>query len=173
MVAKIIGSLLVITACGAGGVLMGTQMRRRYDTLSEGRRAVELLQAQIRTEGSSLPEALRETGERCKGIYGACFQELSSEMLLFRGEPVCSLWNEVAKKHLTESCLREEDATQFVLLGEQLGMTDRKMQETILGRYLEYTDHELSELLVEMKDKTRLYRNLGFLFGTFVTILLL
>ncbi len=52
-------------------------------------------------------------------------------------------------------------------------MTDRKMQETILERYLEYTDHELAELLTEMKDKTRLYRNLGFLFGTFVTILLL
>ncbi len=148
-------------------------MRRRYDTLSEGRRAVQLLQAQIRTEGSSLPEALRETGEHCGGIYKEMFRELSSEMLLFRGEPVRSLWGEVAERHLTEPYLKEEDAAQFVLLGEQLGMTDRKMQETILERYLEYTDHELAELLTEMKDKTRLYRNLGFLFGTFVTILLL
>lgn len=170
---KIIGSTLIIAASCGCGVLCGRQMRERYQSLSESRRAVELLQAQIRTEGSNLPDALRETGEHMKGTYGDLLREISAEMLLFQGEPVHKLWGEVVKHRLTAPYLLENDIEQFALLGEQLGMTDRKMQETILGRYLTYTEQELNGLGAEIKEKTRLYRNLGLLFGIFLTILLL
>lgn len=173
MLHRLLGGLFVIAACGGGGILFGRQMKLRQEHLQEGRRAIELLQAQIRAEGGSLPEALQETGEHMAGVYGELFREISAELLLYRGEPVRVLWEEAARRKLRQSYLHASDVEQFVLLGEQLGMTDRQMQETILGRYLNYTENELSVLLGEIREKTRLYRNLGILLGIFLTILLL
>ncbi len=173
MLHRIFGGLFVIAACGGGGILFGRQMKLRQENLLEGRRAVELLQAQIRAQSASLPQALLETGEQTSGIYGELFCEISQELLLYRGEPVRVLWERAARKKLRQPFLRSTDVEQFVMLGEQLGMTDRAMQETILERYLRYTEQELTLLLGEIREKTRLYRNLGILLGIFVTILLL
>lgn len=170
---RLLGAVCVIGAGALGGGLMGRQLRMRQERLTDGKRAVELLQAQIRSTGMPLPEALRQTGEHTGNAYGQAFSEIAERLLEYTGEPVSVIWEEVVFRRLDSACMKEQDIRQFASLGEQLGLADRKLQENILQRYVTYADGELQVLNGEVAQKCRLYRNLGILLGVFMTLILL
>ncbi len=173
MLIKLLGAILVIGGGAGGGILLGRQLRMRQERLLEGKRAVELLQAQIRNAGLPLPEALLRSGEYTENMYGKAFLEMARRLYEYSGEPVSVIWSEVIREYLSSACMTEQDVRRLTALGEQLGLADRRLQENVLQDYICYADGELSLLNAEVGEKVKLYRNLGILFGVFVAILLL
>ncbi len=170
---RLLGAICVIGAGAAMGCLMGHRLRERQDNLALGKRSVEFLLAGIRSSGASLPEVLMRSGNELSGDYGRAFSAIAADLLAYGGEPVSVIWERNARRHLEGGSLKEQDIRQFGAIGEQLGLADRKLQETIMERYLSYASGELEMLRGEVSEKCRLYRNLGILFGIFVTLLLL
>ena len=57
--------------------------------------------------------------------------------------------------------------------GEQLGYLDKDMQMNHIDWYVTQVEEDMKEVASDSKDKMRLYRSLGVLFGILVTILIL
>ncbi len=170
---RLLGAIFVISAGALGGCMVGRQLRARQERLTDGKRAIELLQAEIRSTGLSLPEALLQVGRYAANAYGHAFCEIADNLLEYTGEPVSDIWARVVGDKLSSPCMKEQDMRQFIAIGEQLGLADCRLQETILQRYVTYAEGELQQLNAEVTEKCRLYRNLGILFGVFVTLVLL
>lgn len=170
---KLLGCVCILTACTGGGLLLGRFFGLRLAALQEGIRSIELLQAQIRFREESLADSLRYAAGCVGGSYGTLFLEVARKMDLREGLLLQQIWEGEVRRLFLMPWLTPQDLAQLIAIGEQLGRTDRKMQETILQRYLLYANREQEQLAGRLREKTRLYRNLGAILGLFIIVLLL
>ena len=148
---KYLGLLCMATAAVAGGFLMAGEWEMRVKLLGIFRQMAVYLKARILYSNETLPEALKEVGNR--------FADESSGMAAEAG----LFFLRVEK--------RMEDIEAIRTLGKNLGYADKKTQERTILFYLEQTDDSLAFLKKEMESRTKLYRSLGMAAGLFILVL--
>ena len=175
---KDIGLLCMAAAAVAGGFLMAGEWEMRVRILGIFRQMAVYLKARILYSNETLPEALKEVGERfadensgMAAEAGLFFLRVEKRMEKEAGKPLAEIWEEELENLPGDLPMRKQDLEALRTLGKNLGYADKKTQERTILFYLEQADDSLKFLKREMESRTKLYRSLGMAAGLFILVL--
>ena len=168
MTIKIIGAILIITACGSFGLLTAATHRKSVKMMRQLLFAIEGITNELRYRMSSLPDVFRYTAQLCNGAISSFFNTLASE-LEKQISPDTSTCIDAALSQTKDLPVIVKDG--ILLLGKSLGHFDLEGQ--LKG--LESVHTECSAMLeaysANQDVRLRSYQTLALCAGAAVVIL--
>ncbi|HEY3314771.1 MAG TPA: stage III sporulation protein SpoIIIAB [Bacillota bacterium] len=170
---KLAGGLIVIAAATALGFLAAANYERRPRELAELISALGLLETEIAYAATPLAEAFgsiaSRSGQPARGIVAEARRCLTSG----EGRPAAEVWSSAVQKVWTATSLKAADRDILLDFGASLGASDREDQIKHICLARERLRRAEGEAIGEAGRLARLYKNLGFLGGVMVVIILL
>lgn len=170
---KVTGCVFILTSCSGMGWLFGTEIKKRLEDLKSAKTVALLLRGDIRYAHTALPEALENVSKRHEGRLGPFLKRVSRDLREYSGKSFQEVWKDAMKDELNQTSLTKKDKICLYQFGEQLGYLDKDMQMNHIDWYITQVEEDMKEIAMDAKDKIRLYKSLGILFGILITILLL
>ena len=131
-----------------------------------------LLKNKIRCTGDTIPDALLEVAGKMSGEYREFLLSTSGAVQKRNGNTFGEIFKDCARELLPLSKVSEEERGCFLSIGERLGYLDREMQVAQLSLLEADMDRCLGSLRRTMKEKKKLYQNMGIMGGIFLAILM-
>jgi stage III sporulation protein AB len=170
---KITGCIFVITSCTGMGWLFGTEIKKRLEDLKSAKTIALLLRGDIRYAHTALPEALDNVSRRHEGRLAPFLKRVAKDLREYSGKSFNEIWKSAMNSELNHTSLTKKDKMCLMQFGEQLGYLDKDMQINHIDWYITQVEEDMKEISLDAKDRIRLYRSLGVLFGVLITILIL
>lgn len=156
------------------GMFLGFEKAFTYEeiqeNLNEFMKIIELMIAQIKIEGATLPEVICKVSFRQDGEIGKVLQDTAETIKLNEGKELNTIWKE-QMNHMT-MVLPTKIEKEWIHLFDQTGFYDRDAQLKQLQYVYEIMKEEFKQMDKQKKEKCRLYQSMGFLISLFVIILL-
>lgn len=169
---RIIGAVLIIAACSGIGFYEGRQLTGHERLLQQIRQMVILLRGEIRYGNSSLFLILGNIMPKLEAEISVFLCGLRDKMESKDYLRFYDIFLDCAQRSGIQKKLSDREWQHFTDFGKQLGCTDRETQLSQIELYLEELEYELAELGSEVKEKKKLYQNLGILCGFFLVLIL-
>ncbi len=170
---RLFGGFLLFASCIGAGLWMGQKQEKRIQQLAELIRSMEYLKGEISFARTTLPVAMEELSKHILPPFDTLFLNLAKQMRGHPGTAFSKLLSQEIEKEKQNWELLPEDVDNFYQSCCNLGYLDKEMQVHILTRYIKEQEKKLEQLEREIPQKTKLYRNLGVLFGAFLVIILM
>lgn len=172
MIVKFIGCLTILFSATAGGYMMAGKFAGRVRDLRAVQEGLNMLESEILFTSTPLPEALHRTAERLEKpvnrIFSTAAQILDSRMGYTAGEA----WSMAFERNRDSLYFNGEDLDIIKNFGKSLGSTDKENQEKNFRLVRLQLNSQQIKAEEERSKNERMYRNLGFLFGATIIILL-
>lgn len=156
------------------GMFLGFEKAFTYEeiqeNLNEFMKIIELMIAQIKIEGATLPEVICKVSFRQDGEIGKVLQDTAETIKLNEGKELNMIWKE-QMNHMP-MVLPTKIENEWIHLFDQTGFYDRDAQLKQLQYVYEILKDEFKQMDKQKKEKCRLYQSMGFLISLFVIILL-
>lgn len=169
---KIAGIILIVFSGAGLGICKSLELSRREKILEQLGKMILLLKNQIRCTGDTIPDALLEVAGKMSGEYREFLLSTSRAVQKRKGNTFGEIFKDCARELLPLSKVSEEEQGCFLSIGERLGYLDREMQVAQLSLLEADMDRCLSSLRRTMKEKKKLYQNMGIMGGIFLAILM-
>ena len=172
---KVLGSLLVFLAAAGLGTAKSMEYRGRIRTLAEMRRLFLLLDGEIRSSRTPVPDAFLHMSSRMQEEYQAFLLELSEELNRMGGEQFRELWCRVLAQHFGggRMDLKKEDLELLASFGDVFGYLDTQMQLDAIRLMQEQLLERMSSLAGNCTSQMRLARLMGVSAGIFLVLILI
>ena len=170
---KLMGILFVMCGCIGLGLFYSSRVLEQYQTLLRLKKALLLLEGEIRYGVKTFPEAMRDVGAKSRGCIGAFFSSVGETMEAEEKRELYEIWKASMAATLSKGALKREELQNLDELGKTAGYLDAKMQMDAIMLTIKRLDHSIHRLEGEKKDKVRLYNMLGVMGGVFITIMIL
>lgn len=173
MVIKVVGCFVIMACATSAGFLYASGYKKRVVELRAFQQALQMLESEILYTSTPLPRALNRTAHSMEAPVGRIFiaaaQILEDRAGYTAGEAWCMALDRT--RHLLS--LRVEDLDIIRSFGKNLGSTDKENQ----AKSFSLAKYQLRAQQVkadeERSKNERLYKNLGFLLGAALVILLI
>ena len=169
---KIAGIILIVFSGAGLGICKSLELSRREKILEQLGKMILLLKNQIRCTGDTIPDALLEVAGKMSGEYREFLLSTSGAVQKRNGNTFGEIFKDCARELLPLSKVSEEERGCFLSIGERLGYLDREMQVAQLTLLEADMDRCLGSLRRTMKEKKKLYQNMGIMGGIFLAILM-
>lgn len=169
---KIAGIILIVFSGAGLGICKSLELSRREKILEQLGKMILLLKNQIRCTGDTIPDALLEVAGKMSGEYREFLLSTSGAVQKRNGNTFEEIFKDCARELLPLSKVSEEERGCFLSIGERLGYLDREMQVAQLSLLEADMDRCLGSLRRTMKEKKKLYQNMGIMGGIFLAILM-
>jgi len=169
---KIAGIILIVFSGAGLGICKSLELSRREKILEQLGKMILLLKNQIRCTGDTIPDALLEVAGKMSGEYREFLLSTSGAVQKRNGNTFGEIFKDCARELLPLSKVSEEERGCFLSIGERLGYLDREMQVAQLSLLEADMDRCLGSLRRTMKEKKKLYQNMGIMGGIFLAILM-
>lgn len=164
---KLIGSILVISACSAMGYWKCYDMKLHLEELEELKKIFIMLQNELRYTKAPFAEVFQRVGNKVNGTYKEWLLNFS-ERLKNRGNGTFyELWRRSILDFLYESMLSKEELEGLVEMGSNIDCFET------WGLYLEHLDNSIQSTREEIMSKKKVYQSMGVMGGIFLVIILL
>jgi stage III sporulation protein AB len=168
---KLAGMGLVMAGCIGIGVYYQMREIFRYRNLQELLKAMTVLEGEIGTMRTPLPDALFQVSERTGGITAAFFQGVANSLADGQGE-FAGIWKCKLGDTVSAAQLREQDKNALEELGNMLGYLDVEMQMQSIRLCKRRLETGIKELENEKEKQSKLYPVLGTMAGVLLCILI-
>jgi len=172
MLLKLLSSAVIIGGCALAGIIYSNRFSQRSRILSQFQTALHQLEVQVLYTAIPLPEALERAAQSNHGIVGNFLLRLSQEIRSKKGYSMEEIWRKALQEEEEFKVLKREDYELLFQFGIGLGTSDRENQK----KNFELTQYQLKgQVKKAEEDRTKnegLYRNLGFLGGLMIAIIL-
>ena len=169
---KIAGIILIVFSGAGLGNWKSLELSRKEKILEQLGKMILLLKNQIRCTGDTIPDALLEVAGKMSGEYREFLLSTSGAVQKRNGNTFGEIFKDCARELLPLSKVSEEERGCFLSIGERLGYLDREMQVAQLSLLEADMDRCLGSLRRTMKEKKKLYQNMGIMGGIFLAILM-
>ncbi len=168
MIVKIIGAILVLSACFWVGFSKASQHRRREQTLEQLIQALEYMKRELEYALLPLPELCRRAAKQCTGKISILFDRLAQELdKQLSADAACCMDAAL----LGIKGLPESTADRLRLLGRSLGRFDVTGQLSGLQGVAELCKRDLEGLYSGREERIRSYQTLALCAGAALVIL--
>lgn len=169
MICKWIGAALIVGSCGGFGVALAVHQKREELLLSQLGGMIDEMLWELPFQLTPLPELLRHTAARSKGILPGIFLRLAEQLdRQVLPDALCCMEAALQGELTSFSRLRE----MLLLLGQSLGRFDLSGQLKGLTAVRERCGREMLELHQNRDSRLRSYRILGLCAGAALAVLL-
>jgi len=173
MVIKFVGAFLIISATTLIGYIYSNIYNLRVKELRELQYGIQMLETEMVYGYSPLPEALDSVSRRISDNISLLFSETSKKLRSKNGLSVSEAWSLTLNALMPKTSLTAVERDILLAFGESLGTSDVKNQSRNFKLTLTLLKQEELKA-VELRDKNvKMYRNLGFLFGLALVIILI
>lgn len=169
---KIIGAILIITACTGLGLWKSRQYAERVEQLKTVVRICEYIKGEIHFAKTALPEALEQIGEKMEEPFSSFLYSVSETLKTSKGEKISHILEQCAENTLKDFFVKSEDLKEFIHTVGDLSQLDKDMQIHLLERYIREQECKIDILIRELPEKRKLFSSMGILGGIFLVILL-
>ena len=173
MLIRMIGIAIAFGAAVLAGAYVGNLDNFRIRDLTQMKKALAILKAEIEFAHAPLPEALMGIAQRTAGPIGAMFLMLAERIDTDRGADVSQLWAQCVLTLAPETYFNNEDVEQFIAFGKTLGFLDKGMQIANIAIATDYINEKMVRLNESRFKSGRMYRSLGFLGGLLIVVIFL
>lgn len=173
MLFKVINSIIIIISC----TLIGFENSKKYifrtRHLRELQGALSVLETEIDSFSTKLPEAMISIGESIGSETGEVFRNTGWLLNKKKDYTASGAWKHSIKLNKNNLSLDKEDIAILYRFGDQLGISDKEGQ----ARYIRLTLVQLQQQekkATELQAKyERMHKSLGILGGIGIALLLL
>lgn len=170
MTVKIIGSALILFACGGFGFKMAAAHKREEKTLRNFICALDFMECELQYRMTALPDLCRQTAAETNGILKKVFYMLAVEL----EDQVCP----DVKSCITAVTAKIKDIPHHTLealqlLGQSLGRFDLQGQLKGLETVRTECRVKLNHLTHNSENRLRSYQTIGLCAGAALAILLM
>ena len=169
MIAKMLGSVLILAGCGGFGMMICVAFKREEDMLLQLIRALDFIQCELQYRMTPLPELCSRAGSACKGRISQYFQLLAAA-LSKRSLPDVRSCAQVAAASAGKLPERVEKSLE--VFSQSLGQFDVQGQIQGLEEARKYCCIALAEMGENREVRLRSYQTLGICAGAALVILL-
>ena len=165
----------MLLASAGLGAAKSMEYRGRIRSLAEMRRLFLLLDGEIRSSRTPVPDAFLHMSERMQGNCKEFLRELSKELNRMDKEQFREIWCRVLDTHLGNgrTDLKKEDLELLASFGDMFGYLDTRMQLDSIHLLQEQILERMSELSGICTSQTRMARIMGVSVGIFLVLLLI
>lgn len=172
MMVKLIGCIVIIACSTSGGYLLASGYTKRIRELRAFQHALQCLESEILFTLTPLPQAVKKIAARLDKPIDRFFAFFGQVLEQRAGHTAEEAWDMAIGKARGFLCLDREDLDIIRGFGKNLGSTDRANQE----KSFKLVNYQLQAQLVKAEEKRskneKLCKNLGFLLGAALVILL-
>lgn len=171
MFLKIMGSVLLISACTGYGFSKGNEYKTHLQELEELMWIAEIFANE--TSYSKLPIGVLSARivNKTRGPYRDWLISLSKALNEESEKRFAEIWNLEADKLLKKLLLKADEEEELKNLGIQLGNYNIKIQEQVFRGYVRRLEEQRNRLAIVNADKRRLCCSMGILTGIFLVII--
>lgn len=163
---KIIGSIIVIFACGAMGFEKGHGLQLHLKELETLKNIFVLLKKEMQYTRAPLSEIFLKISRKMEGNYGCWLNALAEALHDCQQGTFQELWSTSIDRGFQESKLSKEEKEELRQVGKSMGYVEA------IELYLEQLDISIQKIREESKSKKKLYQSMGILCGVFLVIVL-
>lgn len=170
---RMMGFLLIITACTAIGFRSGMDVENRLKSLREIQRMMGMLKGEIQYAATPLQEAFEMLALRMEQPFNGYLKKTAADMELKDGRTIAAILEDNSRMVYSKSGLKPADIKSLIRAGARLGYLDTEMQIRTIDLYLEELEKECRLAEEEYQGKVKVYRCLGFMGGLFAAVIFL
>lgn len=169
---KILGIIFILISGTSFGFYYSFKPIYRKSDLLEMKRAILILNSEIKFLSTSIKEALNSIEKSITGPISNIFSIFKKEIDQRRGEELYLIWEDSLEKSVKNTYFIKEDVEKFKLIGKSIGSYDKELNINGLNIILDYIDLSISEIEKEKLKNIKMYQSIGIL-GSLALIILL
>lgn len=169
---KIIGIILIFLSGTSFGFYHSFKPLFRRNDLLEMKRALLILNSEIKFLSTSIKEALKSIENSVSSPIKDIFSTFRKNLEIKNGESLNIIWEESLNQAINNTYLTKEDKNKFKLIGKNLGSYDKELNLNNLNIIFNYIDTTLNEIETERLKNMKMYQSVGIL-GSLALIILL
>jgi stage III sporulation protein AB len=173
MFLKAVCSMVILLCSTAGGLAMAARFPGRVNHIRMVQQALNMLESEILFTSTPLPEAFQRVAQRIGRPLDRVFFTVLSILDENAGYTAGEAWNMAFERNRGVMLLNSEDLDIIKAFGKGLGSTDRENQQKIFHMIRFQLDSQLVKAEDDRSKNEKMYKNLGFLLGVTIIILLI
>lgn len=170
---KLIGSILIILSSSSLGYVIGMKYSMRVREIKLLKISLQMLETEIAYSNTPLPDALKIIYKKSKPPINIIFNKTSINLSKKKygsvGEAFCKSLDDTRGMY----SLTDEDIDILKSFGQSLGNSDVDGQVKSFNLIIKELDGQEIKAEEMRKKNENMYKNLGFLAGVAITILLI
>lgn len=173
IILKIIGCILTIISSSLIGYIYGKSYKDRLENLIYLENCIRILETEIMYGANPLPEALENVYKKGNEKVSFIFNEISQSLKECKSGEVLECFLIISDTMKKDLNFKKEDVEVFTNLGRSIGSSNRKDQEKNFKLILAQIKALQKEARLEKEKNEKMFKNLGFLSGLAIVIILL
>ncbi|AOZ91467.1 stage III sporulation protein SpoIIIAB [Paenibacillus crassostreae] len=169
---KLIGMLIIVLSGTLAGISKARQFENRPRQIRELILAMQRLETEISYGYTPLPEALDKMGAQMREPLKSFFQNAAQYMNAPHGLTAQESIQQALNNHWKHTSMKSLEMDVLHQLSYTLGTSDRQDQIKHLALAAQQLKHEETAAREELEKYGKLSKNLGFLVGILVVILI-
>lgn len=170
---KIIGILMIITACSAFGMRANRRLTIRVQALSSMITAINIIKSEILFKQTQLPEIIEILTYEANPEIRELFKKLQKEMQNADEKTFSHKFTKVLNENEYALNFHKEDTKILSDLGFSLGRYDVETQANIIEYTKQRLDMNLSKAIKEREEQGRIYKTIGIGLGVIISMTML
>ncbi|MFW5648548.1 MAG: stage III sporulation protein SpoIIIAB [Candidatus Alkaliphilus sp. MAG34] len=173
MLFKFVYSVIIVGCSSLLGFIFANTYVERSKLLNSLLSALQMLETEIVYGATPVPTIMRRVGNKTKKEIGNIFLSAAGLLNLNSGQTFDEIWHDAVIREAKHTCLSREDIDLLLSLGKNLGISDCEDQVKHIRLIQEEFKRHYEHSLIEQNKNTKLFRNLGFLLGMAIVIIVL
>lgn len=173
MYLKLVGALLVFISCCLIGRLKANRYAKRYLQILDFQGIIQYFETEICYTSTPIMEIFQSLIPIVNPPFDKILSKVLSRITDYGYEPLSAIWQDELEQNKNSLYLKQEDSDILLYFGNVLGTTDIENQK----KYFALVKDRLhTQLTLAQEDKLRyikLYSQLGFIIGLFITIIII
>ncbi len=169
---KLMGALMLVSACGYAGWHVSGNYARRPVELRQFIAALQMLETEVTYAATPLPDALAGIAERVDPGVSLFFDHAAKELKTARGTSAREAWSTALQSYRAVSTLDRGDLSILNSLGHNLGLSDRENQVKHLRLTLEQLKMAQARAEETAAKNVKLWNYVGLLGGLIIVLAL-
>ncbi|MCQ2011489.1 MAG: stage III sporulation protein SpoIIIAB [Sporolactobacillus sp.] len=167
---KIIGSLFILFASTAAGLILARRFRDRPREIRQWRSALQSIEAEIIYGRVPVDQLAEDLSKQIPSPLNYFFTLLSTQ-LRKKGLPLQEAWLNSVEQFWPRTAMKIPEKEIILQFGTTLGTEDAENQKKHIQLALAHLEREESDARQSQKSNEKMMRSLGFLTGVLVILL--
>ncbi len=169
---KLILSIAIICCSSLLGFILSNTYIERTKLIKGLLSTLQMLETEIVYGATPIPILLKKVGNKSKKEIGDIFLYTSNLLNEKQGENFEKIWNDSVSKKVEGTAFNNDDVEILLSLGKNLGISNCEDQVKHIKLIREEFKRQYEISIIEQNKNAKLYKNLGFLLGLAIVIIL-
>ncbi|QUH20689.1 stage III sporulation protein SpoIIIAB [Alkaliphilus sp. B6464] len=172
MLLKVVYSIVIVCCSSLLGFIFANTYIERTKLLNSLLSTIQMLETEIVYGATPIPILLEKVGNKSRKEIGSIFFTAADLLSKKQGQTFEEIWHISVSKETEGTCFNKDDIEILLSLGKNLGISNCEDQTKHIRLVQEDLKRHYELSILEQGRNVKLFKNLGFLLGLSIIIIL-